>query len=93
MELLKPCEAAFGITTKAKIKISSQNTALLSRDGQELKVSIHNPKDAAFSVESCEQAAPQKRNKDARRLMIRYPAPKGAFSFVVLFKPCPKKGN
>jgi hypothetical protein len=84
LDLKKPCEIAFGMTTDAEIALKPGG-AVLARDGKELEVRIVSPRGAAFTVESAEQKPPDRANKGVHRLMCRLPDQQGSVRMAVLF--------
>jgi len=79
-------DVAWGMTTDAEITVDGA-AAVLRRDGKELIARILAPPGASFTVESAEQAPPQKRNEGVKRLMVRIKGKKGAFRMAVLLSP------
>jgi len=88
-----PCEVAWGMTTDAQIDIAEASRAVLTLKGQELSVRVLSPEGATFTVESAEQAPPQKANKGVKRLVVRKPRGSGAVRVSVLFSPVWQDGN
>ncbi len=86
LDIAKPCQAAWGITTDAKV-IASGATATLTLDGRVLTARILQPQGAEFAVESAEQKPPQNPNTGVSRLVIRVPAQPGLLRFAVLLSP------
>ncbi len=68
--LTETTDIAWGVTTDAEITIRDDGAAVLRQDGRTLTASILSPAGAAFSVESAEQAPPEKRNEGVRRLVL-----------------------
>jgi hypothetical protein len=93
LEVDTPCQAAWAMTTEAKIDLAPSGasadawTATLTLDGRKLEARILSPAGAAFSVESAEQKPPEAANKGVSRLMIRVKADKGPLRFAVLLSP------
>jgi len=83
----KPCDLAWGMTTDAEIDVKQGTTAVLKLRGKELTVRLLSPQNAAFTVESAEQQAPQERNAGVRRLMVKLPQASGTVCVAVLFSP------
>jgi len=86
LDIAKPCRAAWGMTTDAKIAADA-GRAVLTLDGKTLTARVLSPAGAAFSVESAEQKSPQATNKGVRRLMVRLKAQPGPLRFAVLLSP------
>ena len=85
-------EVAWGMTTDAEITVDG-TTAVLRQDGQELVARILVPSQARFSLESAEQAPPQKKNEGVKRLMIRTVGKEGVFRIAVLLSPRWREGR
>ncbi len=90
-DLSAATDVAWGMTTDADIAPDGAS-ATLRQDGKECMVKIVEPAAAVFTVESAEQAPPQKRNKGVSRLMIRTKAGAGPCRIAVLFMPVWKDG-
>ncbi len=86
-ELKGPCDVVCGITTDAQISLRKEWIAELDLDGRKLQVRVQAPYHAPFTIESAEQAAPQRTNKGVKRLVLRLPQAKGNVSVAVLFSP------
>ena len=84
--LAKPCQAAWGITTDAKV-VADGPAATLTLDGRTLTARILQPQGAKFAVESAEQKPPQNPNTGVSRLVLRTPAQPGPLRFAVLLTP------
>jgi hypothetical protein len=95
LDLDTPCQAAWAMTTEAKIDLAPSPSgasapgpaATLTLNGRKLQARILSPAGAAFSVESAEQKPPEADNKGVSRLMIRVQAGKGPIRFAVLLSP------
>ena len=85
--LVESADIAWGMTTDAEITIRDDGSALLRQDGETLTVLVLSPTGAAFTVESAEQAPPQRRNEGVRRLMLHLPGQSGDVRVAVLFAP------
>lgn len=85
-DLAGTCEVAWGMTTKADISLNA-SSATLTAGGKTLEAKILAPQGAAFTVESAEQAPPQRRNKGVRRLMVRLPEQSGKVTVSILLSP------
>jgi hypothetical protein len=86
LEIEKPCEVLWGMTTDAEIELKG-TTALLKLGGRELLAKILSPAGAAFSSGSAEQPAPDRQNKGVRRLIIKHDAQQGPMRLSVLLSP------
>ena len=86
-ELVKPCEVVWGMTTDAAITLEGPGVARLRLKGRELSAQILSPSGAKFTVESAEQAPPQKSNKGVSRLLVRLSSDKGNTRIAVLLAP------
>ncbi len=86
-ELVKPCEVLWGMTTDAAIVLEKPGIAHLRLKGQELSARVLSPAGAEFTVESAEQAPPQKTNKGVSRLLVRLPNAEGSTRITVLLAP------
>ena len=86
LDIVTPCQAAWGITTDAKV-VADGPAATLTLDGRTLTARILQPKGATFAVESAEQEPPQAANTGVSRLVIRTPAQPGPLRFAVLLSP------
>ena len=86
LEIAKPCQAVWGITTDAKV-VAAGPAATLTLDGRTLTARILQPQGAKFAVESAEQKPPQATNTGVSRLVIRTPAQPGPLRFAVLLTP------
>lgn len=86
LDLAKPCEALWGITTEAKIEPAGA-TATLTLSGKTLTVRLLSPSGASFVEESAARPAPENPNKGFRRLATRVKAPAGPLRFAVLLEP------
>ena len=91
-EIENPCQVLWGMTTDATITLEKPELAHLSLQGKRLTARVLSPAGAAFTVESAEQAPPQKRNKGVSRLVIRLPETEGQLTIVVLLSPQWKDG-
>jgi hypothetical protein len=89
LELKKPSDVTWGMTTDAKIDIDGQ-TATLTQDGRKLLARlVEAPKGAKFAVQSARQESPQKTNRGVRRLLVRFGGRKGRQRLVVELIPLP----
>ena len=86
LDIAKPCQVLWGITTDAKVEASG-TTATLTLDGRKLTARILQPQGAAFAVESAEQEPPQAPNTGVSRLVFRVPAQPGPLRLAVLLSP------
>ncbi|MCX7016491.1 MAG: heparinase II/III family protein [Candidatus Sumerlaeota bacterium] len=87
-QITAPCEAAWGMTTKAEIAVDRDGSALLTMEDKQMRARLLSPAGAAFTVESAEQRPPpHKSNKGVRRLMARVPAQPGPLRIAVLLAP------
>lgn len=86
-QLVKPCEVLWGMTTDAVITLEKPGVARLRLKGRQLSARVLFPSGAAFSVESAEQAPPQKTNKGVSRLLVRLPNAKGDTRIAILLAP------
>jgi hypothetical protein len=86
LEITQPCQAAWGMTTDARIAAGGAE-ATLTLDGRTLTARVLAPDGASFAVESAEQKPPQATNEGVRRLMVRVQAPKGPLRFAILLSP------
>jgi hypothetical protein len=86
LDIAKPCQVAWGITTDAKVAPAGA-AATLTLDGRALTARILQPQGAKFAVESAEQKPPQAPNTGVSRLVIRTPAQPGPLRFAVLLTP------
>jgi len=86
LDLSAACEAAWGITTDAKVAAKGAE-ATLTLGGKTLTARVLSPAGGCFVVESAEQKPPEASNKGVRRLMIRLQADKGPTRFAVLLSP------
>ncbi len=86
-ELVKSCEVLWGMTTDASITLEKPGLARLRLKGRELSARVLSPAGAEFSVESAEQAPPQKTNRGVNRLLVRLPNAKGHTRIAVLLAP------
>jgi len=87
LDIEKPCEVIWAVTTDAKINIKERDTAVLTLGARKLIARIMSPSAAGFAVESAEQRPPQKTNKGVSRLIIRLPNAKGIVRVAVLLSP------
>lgn len=85
-ELAAPHEVAWGLTVDAEVTLDGR-TAILHKEGKELRAEIVSPEAAEFTVESAEQKPPQETNKGIRRLMVRLPDRSGKLRVAVLLAP------
>ncbi|MEP4077337.1 heparinase II/III domain-containing protein [Haloferula sp.] len=92
-EIANPCEVLWGMTTDATITLGDSGLAHLRLKGKQLTARVLSPAGATFTVESAEQAPPEKRNKGVSRLVIRLPDTKGALTVSVLLSPEWEDGN
>lgn len=67
-------DVIWGMVTDAAITLDQEGSARLELDGKTLAAKIIEPEKAAFEVESCEQAPPQKTNAGVKRLITRIAA-------------------
>jgi hypothetical protein len=86
LDIAKACQAAWGITTDAKVSAAGA-AATLTLDGRTLTARILQPQGATFAVESAEQNPPQAANTGVSRLVIRTAAQPGLLRFAVLLSP------
>ena len=85
-ELSAPADITWALVTDAAIALAGDR-ATLELDGKILRAVVESPADAEFSVESAEQAPPQKENKGVQRLLVRVPAAQGAVEIRVRLSP------
>ncbi|MGJ8655271.1 MAG: heparinase II/III domain-containing protein [Akkermansiaceae bacterium] len=93
IDILRPSELLWGMTTDATIVLEKADTARLSLKGKQLIAKILSPAGAQFEVESAEQQPPQKRNKGVSRLVIRLPETQGKTTVTVLLSPVWEEGG
>jgi len=86
-EIEKPCELIWAMTTDAEITPKKGGLALLALKGKKLTARILSPAGVEFTVESAEQAPPQKKNAGVRRLIARIPKAAGSVRLAVLLSP------
>jgi len=86
LDIAKPCQAVWGITTDAKVSTDGP-AATLTLDGRKLTARILQPQGATFAVESAEQKPPQAPNTGVSRLVFRVPAQPGTLRLAVLLSP------
>ncbi len=86
LEITRPCQAAWGMTTDAKIAADGAE-ATLTLGGRALTARVLSPAGAAFRAESAERKKPEATNQGIRRLMIRVQAKPGPLRFAVLLSP------
>jgi hypothetical protein len=87
LEMKKPGDVAWGMTTDAQIDIKQGTIAVLRLKGKELTARLLGPQNAVFTVESAEQQPPQEKNAGVRRLMVKLPQASGAIGVAVLLSP------
>ncbi len=87
-ELRKRAQVLWGMTTDATIDVTGSR-AVLRQDGESLMAEIQSPTGAVFEVESAERAAPEKRNRGVRRLVVRGEMGPGPGRIRILFHPLP----
>lgn len=93
IDIDRPCELLWGMTTDATIALEKANTARLSLRGRHLVARLLSPTGASFAVESAEQEPPQKRNQGVSRLVIRLPETQGKTTVAVLLSPVWEDGG
>jgi hypothetical protein len=86
LDIAKPCQAVWGITTDAKVAAAGA-AATLTLDGRVLTARLLEPQGAKFAVESAEQKPPQNPNTGVSRLVIHIPAQPGPLRLAVLLSP------
>jgi len=82
----------WAIVTDADIKLKG-NTAELTLDGKKLIATICEPIKATFSVESAEQAPPERKNEGVKRLIVKLDGVSDNQSLAVLLSPVFKQGT
>ena len=88
LDLARRCQAAWGLTTDAKIALSPDGAAAtLTLAGRTLVTRLLSPAGAKFASESAERKPPEADNKGARRLVARVAAGKGPLRWAVLLEP------
>ncbi len=87
VETSSPADVVWGMTTDAEIGVGEHGTAMLTLNGNKLRASIVEPQQSEFTVESCEQAPPQKANKGVGRLIVRKPGVVGECTICILLAP------
>jgi len=87
IEIEKPCELIWAMTTDAEISLEKERIAKLTIDGKELIAKIMSPYNAVFTVESAEQKPPEKTNKGVKRLVLRLDNAKDNVRVAVLLSP------
>ncbi len=87
LDIQKPCELTWGMTTDAEIDVKERTVAVLKLKGKELTVRLLSPQDVGFTVESAEQEPPQHRNEGVKRLVVRLPQASGNTCVAVLLSP------
>lgn len=85
--LSKPVVVTWGMTTDATVQLVGAKEALLTLSGQKLTARILSPENAVFSVESAQQAKPQKENIGVSRLLAKTPETSGNVTVSVLLAP------
>ncbi|MBC8004522.1 MAG: heparinase II/III family protein [Verrucomicrobia bacterium] len=85
--LTKSAEYMWGMTTDASIQIIGSKEAELTLNGQKMKARILAPSNAVFTVESAQQAKPQKENRDVSRLLAKVPETIGSITFAIQLSP------
>ena len=85
--LAKSAAITWGMTTDAIIVLTNSKQAELTLGGQKMTARILSPANAVFSVESAQQAAPQKLNLGVVRLLAKVPATTGNVTVAVLLSP------
>jgi hypothetical protein len=93
LEMKKPCDVVWGLTTDAEIDVKHGTAAVLKLRGKELTARLLSPKDAVFTVESAEQQPPQEKNTGVRRLIVKLPQARGDVCLAVLFSPAWNDGK
>lgn len=86
LDLAKPCQAVWAITTDAKITLDG-HAATLTLDGRTMTARILEPKGAKFAIESAARKPPENPNTGVSRLVIRAAAQPGPMRFAVLLRP------
>ncbi len=71
--LKSPVPITWGMTTDATITIVEPRTATLVQNGKRLHARLLSPENGVFTVESAEQAEPQRTNKGVSRLIATVP--------------------
>ena len=88
IKLRDGAEIAWGITTDAEIEIENGRKAILRLGGKRMVVTLDtNAPGMEFSVESAEQAPPEKRNRGVQRLVAKGRLGPGAYTITVTFSP------
>ena len=84
----------WAIVTDADIKLKG-NTAELTLNGKQMIATICEPAKAVFSVESAEQAPPERKNEGVKRLLVKLDDISGnqSQSVAVLLSPVSKQGT
>jgi hypothetical protein len=85
--LTQSTDIAWGMTTDATIQIINPKQAELTLGGQKMTAKILSPANAVFTVESAQQASPQKQNIGVSRLMAKVAAPTGNVVVSILLAP------
>lgn len=86
-DLVKSCQVAWGMTTKAEIAVDGRK-ATLSMGDKRLHVTAVGLADAGFTVESAEQKPPLGGNEGCRRLMLRFDGDPGRTTRLgIVFQP------
>ena len=85
--LTKSAAIAWAMTTDAAIVLTNSKEAELTLSGKKMTARILSPANAVFSVESAQQAAPQKLNTGVSRLLAKVPATTGNVTVSVLLAP------
>lgn len=85
--LNKSAVVTWGMTTDATIQIINPKEAELTLGGQKMTAKILSPNDAVFTVESAQQAKPQKENLGVSRLLAKTLQTSGSVTVSVLLAP------
>ncbi|MBM3290375.1 MAG: DUF4962 domain-containing protein, partial [Candidatus Hydrogenedentes bacterium] len=76
-DVASPVDIVWAMTTDAEIVVGESGAAELTLEGKMLRATVLEPAGTPFSVESGEQAAPQKTNAGVKRLLVRVPNTSG----------------
>ncbi|MEW6072836.1 MAG: heparinase II/III family protein [Planctomycetota bacterium] len=91
IELARPAEVLWGLTTDAEIEIDGPQARLVQRRESDspavLLATILAPPEAVFAGESAARPAPERPNDGVRRLVVRHPAAAGPLRLAVLLVP------
>lgn len=85
--LTKSVVVTWGMTTDAAVQIINPKEATLTLSGQKMTAKILSPDNAVFTVESAQQAKPQKENIGVSRLLAKTPGTTGSVTVSVLLAP------